>query len=65
MAELYRRAFEAEIDRILCFLHGLVNAILDMAYYGPPRNINRDSYDYAAKRDRIIKDTEIMLRGLS
>jgi len=65
VAELYREALKTDIDQILCFLHGLVKAIWYMAYNGQPHDINKDHYGYAAKRNRIIKETETMLRGLS
>jgi AbiU2 len=62
--ELYRGALKSDIDQILSFLHGLVKAIWDMAYNGQPRNINKDNYGYAEKRNRVIKEVETMLRSL-
>lgn len=49
---------------MLCFLHGLVKAIRYMAFNGQPPDIKRDNYGYARKANKVMRDTEEMLRAL-
>ena len=64
IADLYEKTQKSELDEILQFLHGLVKAIRHMAYNGQPHDIKADNYGFCAKANRIMKETEDMLREL-
>ena len=47
ISSLYSRTLKADIDELLCFLHGVICAIWQMANNGAKPNLNGDNYGYA------------------
>jgi hypothetical protein len=64
IASLYSRTLKADIDEILCFLHGIIRAIWEMAYNAAEPKLNGDNYGYATRVAEITKETEELLREL-
>ena len=64
VASLYSRTLKADIDEILCFLHGVIRAIWEMAYNAAEPKLNGDNYGYATRVAEITKETEELLREL-
>src|ERR1039458_4617777 len=64
IADLYTKTQKSDLDEILQFLHGLVKAIRDRKSGGQPHDIKADNYGFRAKANRIMKETEDMLRSL-
>lgn len=63
IADLYGKTQKTDIDDILCFLHGLLRAIRYMAENGQPLDIKVDNYGFRKKANRIMRETEEMLKG--
>ncbi len=59
---LYDRTLKSDIDEILCFLHGVIRAIWEMAYNAAEPKFNGDNYGYANRVAEIRRQTEELLR---